>query len=185
MSRVPLTPVSYVVLGLIARDGPSTPYALKVAASKGVANFWPFPHSQLYDEPARLAAAGLLHEEREQTSRRRRTYSITPAGTAALSEWLAEQTEDRPQIRSLAVLKLFFGAFATPNDLRELAQAQAALHEQRLREMYPTIEARLQDAGGRGRQLDALRMARDMEKVMLQHWRRLATSPSDPMPERA
>jgi DNA-binding PadR family transcriptional regulator len=66
--------VSYVVLGLIARDGPSTPYALKAAVGRGIGHFWQFPHSQIYAE----------------TGRRWRSYRITAEGRAALSAWLAE-----------------------------------------------------------------------------------------------
>ena len=108
MSRPDLTPVSYVVLGLVARDGPSTPYALKTAVGRGVAHFWPFPHSQIYAETERLAGLGLLAEEREHTGRRRRSYRITGEGRAALAAWLAEPTDEPPQIRSLGLLKLFF-----------------------------------------------------------------------------
>ena len=108
MSRPDLNPVSYVVLGLVARDGPSTPYALKTAVGRGVAHFWPFPHSQIYAETDRLAGLGLLAEEREHTGRRRRSYRITGEGRAALADWLAEPTGEPPQIRSLGLLKLFF-----------------------------------------------------------------------------
>src|SRR5512133_344349 len=96
MSRPDLTPVSYVVLGLVARDGPSTPYALKTAVGRGIAHFWQFPHSQIYAETERLARLGLLAEEREQTGRRRRSYRITAAGRAALAAWLAEPTDEAP-----------------------------------------------------------------------------------------
>src|SRR4029450_2024818 len=89
MSRPDLTPVSYVVLGLVARDGPSTPYALKTAVGRGVAHFWQFPHSQICAETDRLARLGLLAEEREHTGRRRRSYRITPEGRAAPSAWVA------------------------------------------------------------------------------------------------
>src|SRR5215211_2736292 len=104
MSRLDLTPVSYVVLGLVARDGPSTPYALKIAVGRGVAHFWQFPHSQIYAETDRLAGLGLLAEEREHTGRRRRSYRITPAGRSALRAWLAEPTGEPPQFRSLGLL---------------------------------------------------------------------------------
>ena len=71
MSTVRLTPTSYVVLGLLERLGPATPYDLKCAAQLGVSNFWSLPHAQLYVEPARLATAGLLNERQEQGGRRR------------------------------------------------------------------------------------------------------------------
>ncbi len=81
MSRVDisLNPVSYVVLGFAARESPVTSYDLKQMVASSVGYFWPFPHSQLYAEPARLASAGLLDEEVEDHGRRRRLYRITPS----------------------------------------------------------------------------------------------------------
>src|SRR5919108_3231487 len=129
MSRpeMSLTPVSHVVLGLVARDGPVTPYDLKAAVGLGVAHFWPFPHSQIYSESERLARLGLLAEERETTGRRRRHYRVTPEGEKALAAWLAEPTSEIPQVRSLALLRLYFGQLADPRDLAELARAQRAM----------------------------------------------------------
>ncbi|HEV2896201.1 MAG TPA: PadR family transcriptional regulator, partial [Actinomycetota bacterium] len=101
-------------LGQVARDGPSTPYAIKTAVGRGVAHFWPFPHSQIYSETERLARLGLLAEEREQTGRRRRSYRITADGRAALAGWLAEPADEPPQFRSLGLLKLFFSQHADP-----------------------------------------------------------------------
>ena len=98
MSRPDLTPVSYVVLGLVARDGPSTPYALKTAVGRGMPHFWPFPHSQIYAETGRLAGLGLLAEEREHTGRRRRSYRITGEGQAALAALAAEPTDEASRI---------------------------------------------------------------------------------------
>lgn len=174
MSTVNLTPVSYVVLGLIARDGPSTPYELKVATRRGIAHFWPFPHSQLYAESERLAAAGLLEEEREEGGRRRRRYALTDAGRAALATWLAEPVDDVPQLRSLGLLKLFFGQFAADGDMRALAAAQAAAHRERLASYYPAAEERLAARPDRAWQLEVLHAIRDTERVLLRHWSTLA-----------
>ena len=71
-SQVRLGPVSYLVLGIVALRGPSTPYDLKRFVQLSIGHFWPFPHTQLYAEPARLADAGLLEEMREESGRRRR-----------------------------------------------------------------------------------------------------------------
>src|SRR6266511_2409516 len=114
MSIPELNPVSYVVLGLVNRDGPSTPYELKTAVGRGIAYFWQFPHSQIYAESERLARLGLLLEEREQTGRRRRTFRITPEGRAALRAWLAQPTSEPTQLRSPGLLQLYFGWFASP-----------------------------------------------------------------------
>src|SRR5215510_13614233 len=90
MWTMKLSPTSYLVLGLVAAGGPCTPYDLKRLVAETVGYFWTFPHSQLYAEPARLAAAGLLSERRERGGRNRRHYTITEAGRAAVRAWLAE-----------------------------------------------------------------------------------------------
>lgn len=132
MSTIALTPTSYLVLGCLATAGPSTPYDLKQAVSAGIGYFWSFPHSQLYSEPGRLAAAGLVAEEREHEGRRRRTFSITAAGRAALQAWLADSTPDLPDIRDAGLLKLFFGAHATRDQIAALARTQRDAHHERL-----------------------------------------------------
>jgi PadR family transcriptional regulator, regulatory protein AphA len=171
MSRPDLTPVSYVVLGLVARDGPSTPYALKAAVGRGVAHFWQFPHSQIYAETERLARLGLLAEEREQTGRRRRSYRITAEGRAALAAWLAEPTDEPLQVRSLGLLKLFFAQHAAPEDVAELARAQAELHRGWV-EVTNGIVERLQARGDRPGQLAVAELMGDAFRVMAGHWER-------------
>ena len=132
MTAVSLTPVSYLVLGLIGRAGSATPYDLKRRADQSIGHFWPFPHSQLYSEPARLAEAGLLEGEQESDGRRRRTYSLTEPGLAALRSWLLEPTDEITQIRDLALLKLFFGQFLSPTEVAAQARVQEVAHRARL-----------------------------------------------------
>jgi PadR family transcriptional regulator AphA len=172
MSRADLTPVSYVVLGLVARDGPSTPYALKAAVGRGIAHFWQFPHSQIYAETERLARLGLLAEEREQTGRRRRSYRITPQGRAALAAWLAEPAEEPPQFRSLGLLKLFFAQHAGPAEIAELARAQAALHRGYV-ELTDAITERLQARSDLPGQRAVAELMGDTFRVMAEHWERV------------
>lgn len=132
MSTPALTPTSYLVLGCLATGGPATPYELKQAVSSGVGYFWSFPHSQLYNEPIRLAEAGLLVEQRETDGRRRRTFSITDAGRAALQEWLHDPNADLPEIRDAALLKLFFGDLSSADHIAALARTQHNAHQERL-----------------------------------------------------
>ena len=114
MSTVRVSTTSFVVLGLIALRGPSTSYELKRAVEHSVGFFWPFPHAQLYDEPARLAAGGLLSVSQEKAGRRRKTYAITAAGRRELRAWLREPVTEAFQLRNIAELKLFFGELADP-----------------------------------------------------------------------
>src|SRR5947208_16138663 len=110
MSTARLTPASYVVLGLVEGWQPATPYDLKRAAELGVVNLWSVPHTQLYTEPARLAGAGLLVEDREEGGRRRKRYSLTEKGRRALAEWRAAPTAEMTELRDPGLLKLFYAA---------------------------------------------------------------------------
>ena len=125
-----MTATSYLVLGLLA-DGPATSYDLKRRVAVSIGNFWEFAHSQLYDEPVRLADAGLVDTEIETGGRHRRTFSITAAGRAALAAWLAEPTPDRTDVRDPGLLKLFFAKHARPADIRALASDQHRSHRDR------------------------------------------------------
>jgi PadR family transcriptional regulator AphA len=130
-----LTDTAYAVLGLIERCGPATPYQLKQAAQVSIFHFWSIPHTQIYTECARLAEAGLLEEEREQTGRRRRVYRLSHAGTEALDRWREDPETDLYELRDAGLLKLFCGG-----DPAALAETQLERHERRL-ELYEQMHA--------------------------------------------
>ena len=91
MPATPRLPTrSYAILGLLAiRDW--TTYELARQMERGVGDIWAAARSMVYSEPKRLAELGLVHARTETHGRRTRTrYGITPAGLAALHEWLAE-----------------------------------------------------------------------------------------------
>ncbi len=128
LSTLRLGPVSYVVLGMLALRGPSTPYQLKLAVARSVGNFWPFPHSQLYKEPSRLAAAGLLAEEQEAGGRHRRVYALTDAGRETLRAWLKQPSTSPVELRDMGELQLFFSELVEEADVVALARAQVDAH---------------------------------------------------------
>jgi DNA-binding PadR family transcriptional regulator len=132
MSKGELTETSYLVLGLVARLGTATPYEMKGAVADSVGYFWSFPHSQLYAEPVRLAERGLLTEDREESGRRRRRYSITAAGREALTAWLDTPTEEAVELRDPGLLRLFFAELATREQLQALAATRATVHRRQL-----------------------------------------------------
>ena len=173
-----LTPVSYVVLGFIGRAGSATPYDLKRWAGESIGNFWPFPHSQLYSEPARLAQAGLLDEQQEQAGRRRRTYSLTDSGLAVLRDWLREPTVEQTQMRDLGLLKLFFGQFLSSEEVVAHAHLQEANHRARLA-AYAAIDAHL--AGHEPDRVAyaraTLRMGLLNEEAFVRFWAEIAQRP--------
>ncbi|GAA4436690.1 PadR family transcriptional regulator [Actinokineospora soli] len=125
-----LNATSYVVLGMLSY-APATSYELKQRVGMTIGNFWAFAHSQLYDEPARLAEDGLVTADVEEGGRRKRTYSITPRGREALAEWLTGESREQTEVRDIGLLKLFFSTFGRPEDLRKLAEDRHESHKAR------------------------------------------------------
>jgi DNA-binding PadR family transcriptional regulator len=167
LSETPLTPTSYIVLGFVALAGEATPYALKQAIDASVGNFWTVPHSQLYAEPARLAAAGYLSERQERGGRRRKTYSVTTRGRTALERWRDEPTDALPELRDLSLLKMYFGG-----DPRALARAQVAAHRAKLESYRAMLEA---DTGAEPRgPWTTLEAGLAHEREWVRYWSRLA-----------
>jgi PadR family transcriptional regulator AphA len=134
--EIELTPTSHIVLGLLSIAGEATPYDLKQMVSVSVGNFWSLPHSQLYAEPARLARAGYVIEQREHEGRRRKRYSLTDRGREAFQGWLSVVTPEPYMLRDPALLKLFFGA-----DPRAMAEVQLETHRQKLAEYEMFLNA--------------------------------------------
>ncbi len=163
MSNPRLSPTSYVVLGLVERAQPATPYEIKQVAAISTANFWSVPHTQLYGECARLAEAGLLDEEREEGGRRRRVYTMTTAGAAALAEWRKEPAEELFEVRDVGLLKLFLGA-----DPADLAAGQLELHEAKLAEYEETAKLEMPE----GMRL-ALEVGMGIEREFIGFWTRV------------
>jgi len=139
--EIELRATSYIVLGLLSMFEEATPYDLKQMVSGPLGHVWSLPHSQLYAEPARLARAGYVTEHQEPDGRRRKLYSLTNRGRAALEAWLGNPTPELYMLRDLALLKLFFGA-----DPHELAKVQLDTHRQRLSEYEALREQLTEDA---------------------------------------
>jgi PadR family transcriptional regulator, regulatory protein AphA len=130
-----LTATSYALLALLEQLGESTPYEIKQAMEKSTENFWPVPHTTAYEEPARLAAGGYLTVRQEEGGRRRKAYSLTDEGHAALRAWAEEATVAPPQIRDELLLKLFAGADPGP-----LLKARVAWHEGKIAELQGYLD---------------------------------------------
>ena len=167
MQGIRLTPTSYIVLGLLELAGESTPYGLKQLMAGSVGYFWTLQHAQLYTEPARLAKAVYVTENREETGRRRKLYSITDRGRRALEEWRTESTSELAELREPALLKLFFGA-----EPRALASVQIPANEARLAEYEAIRDSMPDDVPPGPRQ--ALEMGIRFERAAIAFWRELA-----------
>ncbi len=124
-AAIPLTNTSYVVLGLLDMR-PHSAYELTQQARRSLPFVWPISESQLYAEPKRLAAAGLI-DMVEQPSGQRRTrkrYAITTKGRRELSRWRASPPPPEPW-QSEIMLRVML---ADPDDTTAL---RAALEEAR------------------------------------------------------
>lgn len=174
-----LGPTSYLVLGLIGLRGPSTPYELKRAAGRSISYFWPFPHSQLYGEPERLTAAGLLREEREEGGRHRKVYSLTDAGRTALETWLATPPGEIFEMRDMAVMQLFFSEFTSRDALVALAEDQVRLYRERLA-VYQGIALHFSAREGGGRRMAPLHLGIRMAQACIEFWGDIAENPPEP-----
>ncbi|HWD01316.1 MAG TPA: PadR family transcriptional regulator [Amycolatopsis sp.] len=173
MSSGRLSTTSYVVLGTIGLRGPSTPYDLKRAVGHSVGYFWSFPHAQLYSEPERLERMGLLSVETEQTGRRRKIYSITPAGRDAIRSWLAAPTHEHFEMRDIAEMKLFFNELGEPANVPNLAREQIKQHEERIA-VYEDMQRRFGAESKYLRRMLTLRLGLEMEQAALRFWRQIA-----------
>jgi DNA-binding PadR family transcriptional regulator len=182
MSSERLTPTSYLILGLLAREGPSTPYELERHVGATLGNFWSFPHTLLYTVPARLAELGLATERREQQGRRRRVFEITEAGRKALQSWLEQPSGEPTELRDLGLLQLFFADLAPAAARLHLAEQQLAIHGQKLAAYEE--DARLDrppNGGGPGQRTaqrwrgETLRMGLLYERAAVEFWQRVAS----------
>jgi len=112
-----LTPTSYAILGLLAVK-PWTTYELAKQVDQTLSRFWPRTRSKLYEEPKKLAAAGLATATSSATGRRRSTvYAITPGGRRALADWLTRDSTP-PTFESEHLLKVFYAENGTTDELR-------------------------------------------------------------------
>lgn len=115
-----LSTTSAAILGLLSTRSWTT-YELAKQAQRSLRWFWPRAERKLYDEPKRLAAAGLATAATEQTGRRRGTrYTITTQGRRALKRWL-DVPPSPPLFEAEAMVKVFFA------DVGSLEQLQASL----------------------------------------------------------
>jgi DNA-binding PadR family transcriptional regulator len=174
-----LSPISYVVLGMIGLRGPSTSYDLKRAVNRSVGYFWAFPHAALYSEPRRLAELGLLACAEEHDGRRRQVFSLTDAGAARLRTWLAAPTNEHFQMRDIAELKLFFNELGEPGNVARLAREQIAQHTERIR-VYEGMQDRFGAVDAVAPRMVTLRLGLEMEHAALRFWQSLDADPGAP-----
>jgi PadR family transcriptional regulator, regulatory protein AphA len=190
MSTERLTPTSYLVLGLLAREGPSTPYDLERHVRATLGNFWSFPHTLLYSEPPRLAAMQLATETRETEGRRRRVFTITSRGLSALRAWLDQPSGAPTELRDPGLLQLFFADLAPPEAGLRLAEQQLVIHRAKLSayEEDERLERRPRTSGKGERTVEhwrgeTLRMGLLYERAAVEFWTEIVAKARDRIDE--
>ena len=116
MARARLSTTGLAILGLLALR-PFSAYELAQQIHRGLRYMQPASERNLYAEPKRLAAAGLVRMRREQVGKRSRTiYEITPAGRDALRRQLATPPAP-PQLEFETLQRLIYADQSSKEDL--------------------------------------------------------------------
>lgn len=141
-----MTTTSYSVLGLLSL-GDWSAYELAGLMARSVGLILPRSLSVIYEEPKRLAARDLVRATTVKRGRRSvAVYSITPAGTRALRQWLAEPTPF-PQLDAEVIAKALFSDNQSLGDLRDRISAFRSEAEERLAALRQQSEGYLATGG--------------------------------------
>ncbi|WP_067836779.1 PadR family transcriptional regulator [Nocardia lijiangensis] len=126
-------------------EGESSGYDLAKGFDASVANFWMATPQQLYKELERMAADGLIETRVVQQERRpnKRLHAITPAGRAALREFVAEPAKPTA-IRDEMMVKVQGMDVEDAPAVRATVADKLAWSQAKL-ERYERLRARLLD----------------------------------------
>jgi DNA-binding PadR family transcriptional regulator len=121
-SQLSLT--EYAVLGLLS-FGPASGYELDQLAGRSLDYFWRPAKSKIYATLPRLVEQGFATARVfEQVGRPdKQVYRLTRAGQRTLREWLNDEAPPPTVVRSGLLLKLFFGAEADEENVRQALEA--------------------------------------------------------------
>jgi PadR family transcriptional regulator, regulatory protein AphA len=156
----------YALLGLLSMR-PWTTYELAQQVRRSLDWFWPRAERKLYEDPKRLAAAGLASATEDYTGKRRRTvYAITAKGRRELRAWLGRPSPE-PSWENEALVKVYFADGGDVDAMRHTLAEMGETARNRLGEL--AVRA-LQEPPFPGRRhLDAvtIRLAQDLEEATL------------------
>jgi DNA-binding PadR family transcriptional regulator len=131
-----------VLLGLLTIE-PMSGYDLGQNIRGSVGHFWNESYGQIYPNLKKLEAGGFVTSERERQKGKpdRHVYSIAKKGRERLALWLA--VAPQPEIpRNELLLKLFFGAQASPEIAIQQVESMVESESSALRE-FKRIEEQL------------------------------------------
>ena len=122
----------YVILGLLAEQ-PLSGYQIKKIIDIRFSFFWSESFGQIFPVLKTLAGEGFVEECPQESSggRATRTYQITPAGKAALVDWLSQPVE-KESLRLEILLKTYFSGYAAPEAMLTHLSAFEESHARQL-----------------------------------------------------
>ena len=171
-----LSDQAYAVLTVIALHRSATAYEIEHTLDQFAGEFWSTPHTQVYRECMRLAAAGLIGEKQEISGRRRRVYTLTKKGRSTISEWVRTPTDRSIEVRDVAQLKLLASEFSSAEDVRRLAEAQIVVYRRRLR-VLSKVEEQFGARPELALRLLPVAMGRAVYEAALRFWTAIAKKP--------
>ena len=130
-SRPDLGPPAYLVLGMVSL-GSRSGYDIKRAVESSIRFFWTISHAQIYPSLKRLERAHLIKGRYQPLGKRaRRVFEVTPAGEAALKDWLRRDDPMPFELRDIGLVKLFFADALDRGDAAALIAAIKRRSEER------------------------------------------------------
>lgn len=108
-----------------------TGYDIGKRFGSSVGHVWNAPSSQIYPELRRLAKEGLLQIEEVTDGRRKKIYSITPAGIEDLKAWMNTPLQPEPS-RDLHILRAAYLDWADADAARAQLQVLVTTFTQRM-----------------------------------------------------
>lgn len=140
------SPTTYGLLGMLAVRS-WTGYELTQQLRRSLRFVWSSSEGHLYREQKRLVDLGWARLERERSGgRRRNRYTITPAGEAALREWLGTPPEE-PHFQIEGLLRTFYGSQGTTDILGSSLRTTAESARAMLNELLTFVDEYLEEGG--------------------------------------
>ncbi|WP_127849452.1 PadR family transcriptional regulator [Lacticaseibacillus hulanensis] len=135
--------LQFIILGLLNQQA-RTGYELTKAFDSDIGEFWSAQHSQIYPQLQRLEADGQITHSDEVTGEKlnRKRYAVTPAGAAALNDWLAADTEPTIGGRDEFALKLYFIQSPADPRLQHMLAVQQEFHTERCAHLQAQMAAK-------------------------------------------
>ncbi len=176
MSRSRLSATSLTILGLLALR-PWSAYQLTQQVHRSLRYMHPSSERNLYAEPKRLAAAGLVRIRQEAVGRRSRTiYEITPAGRDTLRRQMTTPPRP-PQLEFDAMQRLVFADQGSKQDLLATLDATSRQVDELLRGVMEQLRGYQADGGPFPERLHLIMLFSRFYVdylLLLRHWTALA-----------